>query len=379
MKKLFGILLAVVMMFSVIAVVACTPDNPDGPQGEMKVAMITDYGDITDQSFNQSTWEACQEWCKANNAQVKYYKPADNSTADRVASVTKAIDDGYNTIVMPGYAFGETVAQVAGENPDVKFIALDVAADDFGKGYVIPANVTSFVYQEEYAGFMAGYAAVKEGYKKLGFLGGLGVPAVIRFGYGYVQGANAAAKEMNITKDVHIDYIYGGQFYGDSDITAVMETWYITKKVEVVFACGGGIYTSACEAATKEGVNGKVIGVDSNQRPVIDDKFGEGTCITSAMKGLQPTVKMILSAIKEGKWSQYSGKISNMGLVSGTEVESNYVQLPVDKWVMKNFTEANYRELVKNLFDKKAGFIVSGDTSVAPTVDITVEYHANIK
>lgn len=95
---------------------------------------------------------------------------------------------------------------------------------------------------------MAGYAAVKEGYKKLGFLGGMSVPAVVRFGYGFVQGCNAAATETNTT--IEIKYAYAKQFFGDAEITAVMDTWY-GDGVEVVFACGGGVYTSACEAAQK--------------------------------------------------------------------------------------------------------------------------------
>lgn len=390
-KVLLVTLLVVAIVASCFAFTACNKDkgNGDGNKGPakvemsgynpatdgpMKVAMITDYGDITDQSFNQTTYEASKAFCEANGLTFKYYKPAGDSTEARVASVEQAIQEGFNVIVMPGYAFGATVAEVAEKNEKVTFVALDVSQGDLGADYTIPGNVATFVYHEELSGFMAGYAAVKEGYRKLGFLGGKAVPAVIRFGYGFVQGANTAAVEMNIANEVSVNYVYGGQFYGDDSITAVMDTWYKENKVEVVFACGGGIYTSACEAAKK--VNGKVIGVDSDQSHVINE-YGEGMCVTSAMKGLAPTVNTILKAIKDGKWKDYYGTVSNLGMVSGTDASLNYVQLPTDTWSMKNFTKADYADLVRRI---EAGiYNISTDTANLPATKITVNVQPNIK
>lgn len=384
MKKLVAFILCMALVITCVACfAACNPKNetPEGPKkvemsgynpetdGAMKVAMITDYGDITDQSFNQTTYEACKAFSEANSLAFKYFKPAGNSTEARVASVEQAIQEGYNVVVMPGYAFGETVVEVADNNQGVTFVALDVSKSDLGADYVVPGNVATFVYKEEISGFMAGYAAVKEGYKKLGFLGGIAVPAVIRFGYGFVQGANAAAVEMNIAKDVEVNYIYGGQFAGDAKITAVMDTWY-GNGTEVVFACGGGIYTSACEAATKKGVNGKVIGVDSDQSYVINKNYGEGVCITSAMKGLAPTVNTVLAAIKDGNWKNYYGTVSNMGMVSGTDASLNYVQLPTATWSMTNFTKADYATLVGKIYN--GTITISSDTSAMPATTIKV-------
>ena len=354
---------------------ACNPKEDDNNDNAMKVAMITDYGDITDQSFNQTTYEACKAFSEDNNLGFKYFKPAGDSTEARVASVEQAIQEGYNVIVMPGFAFGETVVEVAGTNPDVTFVALDVSQGDLGENYKVPANVATFVYREEISGFMAGYAAVKEGYKKLGFLGGMAVPAVVRFGYGFVQGVNAAAVEMNIADQVSVNYVYGGKFQGTPEITAAMDAWY-GNGTEVVFACGGGIFTSACEAATKQGINGKVIGVDSDQSYVINKNYGEGVCVTSAMKGLAPTVKTVLTAIKDGKWSTYSGTVSNMGMVSGTDASLNYVQLPTATWSMTNFTKADYATLVGKIFD---GTIkISSDTSAMPKTTVKVTTQDNI-
>ena len=202
----------------------------DNQTSDYSVAMITDYGDITDQSFNQTTYDACKAFSEENGIDFQYYKPADDSTADRVASVEKAIDDGYNVIVMPGYAFGGTIVEVSEDYKDVKFIALDVSAGDILEAGVAVAgeeydynpanwkvedycymdNVYCAIYQEELSGYMAGYSAVKLGYTKLGFLGGMAVPAVIRFGYGFVQGADAAAAET--VASVEMKYAYGNQF-----------------------------------------------------------------------------------------------------------------------------------------------------------------------
>ena len=345
--------------------------SEDSSKSDYKIAMITDSGDITDMSFNQTTYEASKAFAKEHDAKFSYYKPTEDSDEARIASFNNAVADGYNIVVVPGYLFANMIKSVAEANPDVKIVALDCGKFDFSEdgSYKLPSNVCCFTYAEELSGYMAGYAAVKEGYKKLGYLGGQAVPAVIRFGYGFIQGADAAAVEMGVAKDVEVKYIYGGQFYGDESITAVMDTWY-KGGTQVVFACGGGIYTSACEAAVKAG--GKVIGVDSDQSGTIAKTYGDDSlCITSAMKGLTPTVNTTLQAIFDGKWDTYSGKYTNLGLVSGDDPSQNYVQLPTDTWSMKNFSVDDYKALVKDMFDGKV--TVSNDTKTAPKTSIKVK------
>ena len=397
MKKFLALILALVMALSLVA---CGQDTPaDDQQGddvvtsEYKVAMITDYGDITDQSFNQTTYEACKAFCEANAIEFTYKKPAGDNTSDRVAMVEQAVDEGYNVIVMPGYAFGGTIVEAAPMYPEVKFIALDVAEGDLLEAgvtaagetydydpanwelakYVDMSNVYCAIYQEELCGYMAGYAAVKMGYTKLGFLGGMPVPAVVRYGYGYVQGVDAAAKELGITVDMK--YIYGGLFYGTADITAVMDTWY-QDGTEVVFACGGGIYTSAVDAAVKvEGA--KVIGVDVDQAGVIAkyaDMEDTSLTITSAMKGLYPaTFDTLTDVIINGNWANYVGKIETLGLVNGEDPTLNYVQIPMEstQW-SDTFTQDDYKALVKGMFD--GTIVVSNDISAMPAVtNVTID------
>ena len=340
---------------------------------DYKVAMITDSGDITDMSFNQTTYEAAKAFADENGVEFQYYKPTADSDDARIASFENAVADGYNVVVVPGYLFANMIKEVAETYPNVTIIALDCGEGDFGD-YKLPENVCSFTYQEELAGYMAGYAAVKEGYTKLGFLGGMAVPAVIRYGYGFVQGCNDAAVELGNASDVQVNYVYGGQFFGDEAITAQMDTWY-SNGTEVVFACGGGIYTSACEAAQK--VDGKVIGVDSDQSGTIANQYGtDGLCITSAMKGLAPTVQATLTDLLAGNWSNYAGKIENLGIVSGTDPSVNYVQLPTDTWSMKNFTVDDYKELVGKLYD--GTITVDNTTEKMPATEITVKEYDNI-
>ena len=399
MKKFLALILALVMALSLVA---CgeqkqpdvqEPDNTgDTAEVTYKVAMITDYGDITDQSFNQTTYEACKAFAEANGVDFQYFKPAGDNTADRVAMIESAIDQGYNVIVMPGYAFGAAIAETAPNFSDVKFIALDVSAGDLGEGFVVPANLYCAVYQEELCGYMAGYAAVKLGYKNLGFLGGMAVPAVQRYGYGFVQGVDAAAAELKLT-DVKLNYAYGNQFFGDADITAAMDTWY-AGGTEVVFACGGGIYTSAVDAAKKvEGA--KVIGVDVDQAGVIANyAAGEGAdaatvegykalTVTSAMKGLYPaTYDTLTDVIVNGNWEKYSAKIDTLGLVSADDPTANYVQIPMEstQWADGAFTQDDYKALVKAMFD--GTLTVSNDTTKAASdfaTVITVEDLGNIK
>ena len=411
-------ILALVMALSLVACGDKKDDNQtDDNQGDTnettyKVAMITDYGDITDQSFNQTTYEACKAFADANKIEFSYFKPAGDNTADRVAMIESAVDQGYNVIVMPGYAFGGAIVEAAPQHKDVKFIALDVGKGDLleagvaAKGeeydynpdnwdlatYVDMSNVYCAIYQEELCGYMAGYAAVKLGYKNLGFLGGMAVPAVVRYGYGFVQGVDAAAAELKLT-DVKVNYVYGGQFFGDADITAKMDTWY-AGGTQVVFACGGGIYTSAVDAAKKvEGA--KVIGVDVDQAGVIANyAAGEGAdqatidgykalTVTSAMKGLYPaTYDTLTDVIINGNWANYAGKIATLGLVSADDPALNYVQIPMEstQWADGAFTQDDYKALVKAMFD--GTLTVSNDITKAAkdfATVITVDEQGQIK
>lgn len=332
---------------------------------EGKIAMITDSGDITDESFNQITWETCQAYGEKNSIDCEYYKPAEDTDEERINSIELAIADGATVIVMPGYLFGPAIAEEQSAYPEVSFIGIDVVDGDIvnlaGESVGVGDNVYICSFQEEQAGYLAGYAAVKDGYTDLGFLGGIAVPAVIRYGFGYVQGINAAAEEMGV--DVNVKYYYGGQFYGDDAITARMEGWY-ADGTQVVFACGGGIWTSALDAAEEH--DGKLIGVDVDQRPIIGDR-----CVTSAMKGLASAATSALDAYFTGNFASIGGKSEQLGLTQG-----DYIGLPTDSssWGFSTFTVDEYNTVLEGI--KDGSIAVSNDIENQPEVGshVTVDY-----
>ena len=340
----------------------------EGGEKIVKVALTCDTGTIDDESFNQACWTAVSGYMGAD---CQYYIPeADASDEDRETMIRLAVNEGADVIVCVGYLYGASLAWAADQYPNVKFIAVDVTQGDIGTDE-IPSNCYCITFKEEQAGYLAGYAIAKDGKTKLGFLGGMAVPAVIRYGYGFVQGADAAAQELG--QNIDINYFYGGQFYGDANITSRMEGWY-SNGTQVVFACGGGIYTSAVDAAKK--ANAKVIGVDVDQAGIIN-AYGEGMTVTSAMKGLAATVNTLLTEIKAGNFASFGGKVETLGLVSGTDMDANYVGIPASTQYAEGFTAEDYAALVAKMF---AGEVtVSNDTETQPEVALTVTYYGNIK
>ena len=341
-----------------------------GAEKIVKVALTCDTGTIDDESFNQACWTAVSGYMGDD---CQYYIPeADASDEDRETMIRQAVNDGADVIVCVGYLYGASLAWAADQYPDVKFIAVDVTQGDIGTD-AIPSNCYCITFKEEQAGYLVGYAIAKDGKTKLGFLGGMAVPAVIRYGYGFVQGADAAAQELG--QNIEINYFYGGQFYGDANITSRMEGWY-SNGTQVVFACGGGIYTSAVEAALKS--NGYVIGVDVDQNyigvnGVKDGSFAYNPFITSAMKGLSEAVSTALSDIEAGEWSEIAASNGNFGLEDG-----DYIGLPTDadSWNFETFTVDEYEELKGKIKSGEITVDNNSDDATKPTVSefTTVNY-----
>ena len=342
----------------------------EGGEKIVKVALTCDTGTIDDESFNQACWTAVSGYMGDD---CQYYIPeADASDEDRETMIRQAVNDGADVIVCVGYLYGASLAWAADQYPDVKFIAVDVTQGDIGTD-AIPANCYCITFKEEQAGYLAGYAIAKDGKTKLGFLGGMAVPAVIRYGYGFVQGADAAAAELG--QNIEINYFYGGQFYGDANITSRMEGWY-SNGTQVVFACGGGIYTSAVEAALKN--NGYVIGVDVDQNYIGANGVADGTYaynpfITSAMKGLSEAVNTALADIDAGSWGDIAGSNGNFGLEDG-----DYIGLPTDadSWNFESFTTDEYEEVKGKIKSGEITVDNSSDDATKPTVSefTTVNY-----
>ena len=338
--------------------------------GIRQVALCCNVGSVDDESFNQPCWEAIEAYMGDN---CQYYNLSTEGTQEeRETVIRQAVSDGADVVVCVSYQYGETMAWAAERYPDVKFIAVDVTKEDIGEEQV-PANCYCFTFREEQAGYLAGYAAVKDGYTSLGFLGGTAVPGVIRYGYGYLQGIDAAAQELGT--NVEVNYFYGGQFYGDANITSRMESWYASG-TQVVFACGGGIYTSAVEAAVKN--DGHVIGVDVDQnyigeKGVADGLYDYNPFVTSAMKNLAVGLHDSLDKINSGEWGSLAGTEDKFGLEEG-----DYVGLPTDSdsWNFRIFTTEEYETVKAKIASGEVTVDNSSDDGVKPDVSefTTVNY-----
>lgn len=364
------------VIFIILCVVSSTISGCDShytpPEG-MRVAMIATPSDITDRSYNSIVYETCKSFCSENNIPFTYYRAPEATADSYISMMDAAINDDFNIIVLNDSLSARAVRLAANANPEVKFIASDVDASSFGKNYTLPPNLVCWTFKEDYAGYMAGYAAVKEGYRHLGFMGGVSVGPVMRFSSGFIQGADEAAGEIGA--NVQIEHVYANQFFADADISAYMTNWYMNKEIDVIFACAGMAWVSVADAA--QATNGKMIGVDVDQRDVINEYTKQDTVITSAVKGLDISIKTALETILNENWENIGGHSYSLSLTDSDNPENNYLKLPTKNWSMKNFTKSDYQKLVKRLCDGELK--VFDETANYEPKYVTVNYHGSIK
>lgn len=306
--------------------------------------LITDLGTIDDKSFNQGSFEGLKKFADTLGLEAKYLRPAGEGDQNYVQAIEQAIDAGAKIIVTPGFLFETAIGQVQEQHPDVKFIAVDFVPSKDGQPFVAD-NTVSILYHEEQSGFLAGYAAVKDGYTKLGFMGGIAVPAVVRYGFGFIAGANYAAEEMGI--EIDLKYNYTGSFVENPDIQTMASSWY-QSGTEVIFSCGGGIAASVLKAAQDN--KGQMIGVDVDQK-----EMGEQV-ITSAMKNLENSV---YEAVKSAVTGEFRG-----GEILVLGAKDNGVQISTDFSRFKAFTEEDYKSIFQKIVDN-----VDGLTDAMPQID----------
>ena len=359
MKKILAIALSLVM---VLAMVACgeepapTPDpgtetptvitNPDeiademtSEDGKYEIGFVTDVGQLKDKSFNQGTYDGVKLYAAANGLSYKYYQPANGDKAtddDRYDAMKAACDNGAKVVVCAGFLQEAALKKAAAEYPDVAFIFIDgypISVDD-----KVLENVAPIAFAEEQSGYLAGYAVVKEGFEKLGFTGGGGGtnPACVRYGYGFVQGANDAAKEMGKTVDINYTWQFGNTFSPSPELMAMVSGWY-NAGTEIVFCCGGNMFQSVAQAAAEN--DGAVVGVDTDQSSESD------TVVTSAMKGLSDATQWAVAKVYDGTFSEIGGQGTALG------VAENSVGLPTATWSMQNFTVEEYEALFQKVLN----------------------------
>lgn len=340
-----------ILVLSVLAFVFVLTGCGKREQVKYTIALITDIGDIDDKSFNQGSWEGVVAYAADKNIAHKYYRPSEQSTDAYVASIDLAVDNGAKIIVTPGFLFMDPINIAQKKYPDVKFIILD-ASPEWADGGSIESNTHAILYAEQEAGYLAGYAIVKDGYRKLAYMGGMAVPAVVNFGYGFIRGADDAAIELDVT--LELKYHYTGGFEANPAVQATAATLY-NGGTEIIFACGGSLGQSVMRAA--ETANKKVIGVD------VDQSADSDTVVTSAMKSLTLSVKNALAAYFGNNWDEIGGTTAFLAAAE------DGIGLPYDTSRFATFTKAQYTAIFNKLIDGTV--VVNEDISKAVT-EITV-------
>ena len=337
-------------------------DSMTSSDGKYQVAFVTDVGQLKDKSFNQGTFDGVKLYANANGKSYKYYQPANGSEAtddDRYDAMKAAVEGGAEVVVCAGYLQEAALRKAAMEFSDVPFVFIDgypLTEDPENPDSAILTNVAGIAFNEEQAGYLAGYAAVKDGFTKLGFSGGGGGtnPACCRFGYGYVQGANAAAAELGTNVEMNYSWQYGATFSGSTELQTMISGWY-ANGTEIVFACGGSMFQSIAAAASAN--DGYVIGVDVDQAGESD------SVVTSAMKGLSDAVQWAVGHVYDGTFDTIGGTATSLG------VKENAVALPTadSSWRFETFTVEEYEGLYQQMLD--GTLVVDADYSKLETTE----------
>ncbi|MBR2530180.1 MAG: BMP family ABC transporter substrate-binding protein [Lachnospiraceae bacterium] len=330
-KKLLAVILCAVVATTPLT--ACKADDTDAADKDVDVVLVTDFGTVDDNSFNQLAWEGIKQYAEESGITYDYYQPEDTDHDSIMAQFKRGYKNNAQLFVCPGSMLEVPVYEAQKKYDNARFIIVDgIPHDETGSEDVIGENTEVITFAEEQAGFLAGYAAVRDGYKGLGFIGGIPVDPVIRYGYGFVQGADYAAIEMGV--NVHIRYTYSNTFSDEPRIEDMAGAWY-DDDTQVIFACGGNIGKSVIRAA--ENHNGKVIGVD------VDQSSESETVITSAMKDIK-------SAVYNDVKSYFEGTFTG-GSQTNVTAADNGVCLPMETSRFEKFDKESYDRIYSHLVD----------------------------
>jgi basic membrane protein A len=241
-------------------------------------AIIFDLGGKFDKSFNEAAFNGAERWAQETGGTYKELEMQDE--AQREQALRRLAEAGSNPVVMTGFAFGDVLAKVAPDFPDTKFAIIDMVVDQ--------PNVKSVVFNEHegsyLVGMMAGLAS-KTG--TVGFIGGMDIPLIRKFGCGYAQGVKAVNADatviLNMTGTTPAAW-------NDPVKGAELAKGQKAQGADVIYAAAGGTGVGVLQAAADEGILS--IGVDSNQ-----NYMHPGSVLTSMLKRVDNAV---YEAFKEG-------------------------------------------------------------------------------
>lgn len=337
-------------------------EDPYGDYRETggEIVLLTD-GPVEDGGYNEAVYNGVRMYALGAGKSFSYYNANPDDLESYRKLVERSVQENAGIIVCVGDTFGQTVGGMQESCPQTSFLLIDsVPHSAEGEALSIAPNVHCVLFHEEQAGYLAGYMAVWEGYRNLGFVGGKEEPAVMRYGYGYLQGIDAAAKDLSLD-DVVVKYWYAGTFLPDIAVREKADGWY-ESGTQVIFACGGGIYESVLEAA--ENQDGLLIGADVDQARV-SDRF-----LTSAVKNINTAVTDTLDSFYADRgWSE-----AEAGQVKRYGVEEGCAAIPVvdTEWRFKEVSTTLFFEIYKQM--KRGDRAVSDDISAPPSVAVTVNF-----
>jgi basic membrane protein A len=263
-----------------------------GTEKAFCIGVVTDLGKVDDKSFNQAAWEGALAGAEATGGFAKYVETTDYK--DYAKNIALFGDKGYNVIVTVGFLMAEATVAAAGTYPDVKFVGVDQFNGTDA------ANVTGLIFDEDRAGFLAGYLAgnLTKSDKIGGVLGMKEVPPVRKFGEGYEAGIAYAAKELGKTiKSSVIYHAAGDTAFNDPAWGASTASQLLGQGFDVIFGAGGNTGNGAITKVAQT-AGTFCIGVDIDQWNTVPE--AQPCLVTSAEKKLVKGVTDLIIAAKDG-------------------------------------------------------------------------------
>ena len=354
MKKILRIISFILCLAMIFLIAGCASFKKD----KAEVALVTDVSDIDDRSYNQYAWEGIKKYCEENHITYNFYRPEFKKTENIAEAIEYAVDNGAKIIVCPNESQADAVAQEQKKHSDVRFLFLNGVLPE------VMSNTYQVNFSEVEIGFLAGYTAVKEGYRVLGFQGGVKNAKNENYGFGFIEGAQFAAYELGLeTGGVTIKYNYANTSGNSPDTQARAQVWY-ESGTQVIFASERGPLASVICVA-EGGPNRAVIGCN------LDRSKLSPSVITTSKKMIEDVVYNTLKDFYDNKFK--GGEAVVLGC------KENGIDIELKNSRLKNF---NYKDsehikyMLANNVDSIKDYMVTSDMVTDIPLETTSDFAA---